>query len=476
MTTKKKNDIKFGTDGWRAIIAKDFTVENTARVAEATAKWLLKQKKNPSVVIGHDCRFGGQLFAEVTAKVLCSHGIKVFLAKDFVSTPMVSLGTVRMKADVGVVITASHNPPSYNGYKLKGPYGGPMLPDKIEEIENLIPANSSVDTDKLSVSEFAASGLLEYVDLETMYCDHVTANFDLDVIRKSGLRFAYDAMFGAGQNVIRRLFPETTLLHCENNPSFHGRAPEPIHKNLQELSDCIKNSPDIACGLATDGDADRIGLYDSDGNFIDSHHIILLLIKYLTEEKKMSGKVVTAFSVSPKVGKMCAHLGLEQQVTKIGFKHIAGIMVEEDVLLGGEESGGIAIKGHIPERDGIWIGLTIWEYMAKSGKSLKELIDGVYAVVGPFTFERSDLQLQEELKNRIVANCENNVYESFGNYKILRTEKTDGYKYFFSDSEWLMIRASGTEPVLRNYAESGSVQDTWSILKAAEQTLLNTPG
>jgi phosphomannomutase len=464
--------IKFGTDGWRAIIAKDFTVDNVARVAEATAQWLLKNIKEPSAVVGYDSRFGGELFSETTAKVLASYGVKVYLSSGFVSTPMVSLGTLKKKASLGVVITASHNPPAYNGYKLKGSYGGPLLPEKIEEIEKMIPSKCTVEYEKLSLRAFQDTKLIEYIDLETIYCDHVEANFDLDLIRNSGLHFAYDAMFGAGQNVLKRLLPETTMIHCEYNPSFLGQAPEPIHKNLKEFSDLIKNKGTIDSGLATDGDADRIGLYDKEGQFIDSHHIILLLIKYLVEQKKMSGKVVTAFSVSPKVNKMCKYFGLEQQVTKIGFKHIAGVMVTEDVLLGGEESGGIAIKGHIPERDGIWMGLTIWEYMARSGKSLQDLIAEVYEIVGTFAFERLDMHLSEDVKNEIVMNCEKNFYQSFGDYKIQRIENTDGYKYFFNDDEWLMIRASGTEPVLRNYAESSSLQNAASILKAAEKTLL----
>jgi phosphomannomutase len=336
----------------------------------------------------------------------------------------------------------------------------------------MIPLRNTINPEKLSMQQLKNDGLIEYTDLETMYCKHVESNFDLKAIRESGLTFAYDAMFGAGQNVIKRLLPEVTLLHCDHNPSFNGTAPEPIHKNLKEFSQLIKNSKAIDCGLATDGDADRIGLYDNEGKFVDSHHLILLLIKYLVEEKKMTGKVVTAFSVSPKVGKMCKHYGLEQQITKIGFKYISSSMASEDVLLGGEESGGIAIKGHIPERDGIWMGLTIWEYMAKSKKSVQQLISEVYKIVGTFTFERSDLHLQEEVKNRIVANCQNNAYTSFGTYKIQRIENTDGYKYYFNDNEWLLIRASGTEPVLRNYAESDSPQKVNLILKAAEQTLL----
>ncbi len=465
--------IKFGTDGWRAIIAKDFTVENVARVTDGVIAWLKQTKEPHSVVVGHDCRFAGELFAETVAKLLANSGIKVYLAKGYVSTPMISLGTLRKKASLGIIITASHNPPSYNGYKLKGHFGGPLLPEKVQEIEDLIPVKPATDAEKLSLKDLADKKLVEYVDLEGMYCEHVEKSFDLAAIRNSGLKFGYDAMYGAGQNVIRRLLPETTMLHCENNPGFMGQAPEPIHKNLLEFSELIRKSGKIDCGLATDGDADRIGLYDSKGNFIDSHHLILLLIKYLVEQKKYSGKVVTAFSVTPRVKKMCQHFKLEEQVVKIGFKYIAGIMIAEDVLLGGEESGGIAIKGHIPERDGIWMGLTIWEYMAKSGKSLDELIKEVYAITGTFSFERSDLHLTEEVKNKIVENCSKSAYSAFGNYKVQRLETIDGWKYFFSDSEWLMIRASGTEPVLRTYAEAATREEAFAILKAAEQTLLS---
>lgn len=464
--------IKFGTDGWRAIIAKDFTVDNVARVTIATAEWVKKNFEKPSVVVGHDCRFAGELFAETTAKVLANAGIKVFLAKDFVSTPMVSLGAKSLGASLGVIITASHNPPSYNGYKLKGHFGGPLLPEDIQKIEDIIPDTNSINTEKLSIEDFVKKGLIEYVNLETMYVKHVEKNFDMEAIRNTKMNFAYDAMFGAGQNVMRRLLPDITFLHCDYNPGFEGQAPEPIHKNLQAFSSLISESGDIDCGLATDGDADRIGLYNSKGEFVDSHHIILLLINYLVTQKKFTGKVVNAFSVTPRVKKMCEHYGLEYQVVQIGFKHIAGIMISEDVLLGGEESGGIAIKGHIPERDGIWMGLTIWEYMVKSGKNLDQLIEEVYKIVGAFKFERSDLHLKEEVKVGIVEKCKNNGYTSFGPYKIDRIETIDGWKYFFSNGDWLMIRASGTEPVLRNYAESETTEKAFAILKAAEKELL----
>jgi phosphomannomutase len=466
--------IKFGTDGWRAIIAEDFTVKNVARVSEATAVWLKKNFSQPcSVVVGHDCRFAGELFAETVAKVMASHGIKVFLAKDFVSTPMISLGTVRTKSALGIIITASHNPPAYNGFKLKGSYGGPLVPEQVQEIEDIIADDCKVNLTEKSVKDLTAEGKIEFIDLETMYCDHAAASFDLEAIRNSGLTFAYDAMYGAGQNVIRRLLPDTTFLHCEYNPSFDGQAPEPIHKNLLEFSEMIKLAGDIDCGLATDGDADRIGLYDHEGNFVDSHHIILLLIHYLVKYKKMNGKVCTAFSTTVKIKNMCAHYNLPLEVVKIGFKYICGIMIKEDVLIGGEESGGIAIKGHIPERDGVWMGLVIFEFMAKTGKSLRELIDEVYAITGPFAFERNDLHIKEDLKNAIVKKCKEGQYAAFGPHKVMRTEDLDGWKYFLNENEWIMIRASGTEPVLRTYAESDSKDHALAILEDVKKVLLN---
>lgn len=463
--------IKFGTDGWRAIIAQEFTVENVVRVSEAVAKWVKKNfPKDPSIVVGHDCRFAGELFAETATKVFLKEGIKVHLAKGFVSTPMISLGAKNLNTSMGVILTASHNPPSYNGYKLKGNYGGPLLPEEVQVIEDMIPERASVDLNSMDLKKAEKDGMLKYVDLETMYVEHVEKNFDLELIRNSGLKLGFDAMYGSGQNVIPRILKDVELLHCDHNPGFHGQAPEPIHKNLIEFSELIKKKG-LDCGLAVDGDADRIGLYNGKGEFVDSHHLILLLIHYLVKYKKFTGKVVVAFSATPKVKKMCEHYGLEYQVVKIGFKWIAGIMIKEDVLLGGEESGGIAIKGHIPERDGIWMGLTIWEYMARSGKSLDELIQEVYAIVGPFSYDRNDLHISEDLKQKVLAECEAGSYTNFGGMEVRRVETIDGHKFHFDNDQWLMIRASGTEPVLRCYAESDSLDNARKILKACETVI-----
>lgn len=463
--------IKFGTDGWRAIIADEFTVENVGRVAYATGLWTKDNYEEPSIVIGHDCRFAGSLFVETAVKVFLSQGIKVKMAKGFVSTPMVSLAASQFNCGIGVVITASHNPPSYNGFKLKAYFGGPLAPNHVQEVEDIIPEKNPVDLASVSLENAIASGQLEIVDLETRYVEHVKANFDIDAIKSSGLRLAYDAMYGAGQNVLKRILPGIDFLHCEHNPSFKGQAPEPIAKNLRELEDFITSEGNIDCALATDGDADRIGLYNGKGEFVDSHHIILLLVHYLVKYKEMTGKVVTAFSCTPRIEKLAAHYGLEHTTTRIGFKEIATIMVQEDVLLGGEESGGIATKGHIPERDGIWMGLIIWEFMAKSGKTLDELIEEVYEIVGGFKFERNDLHITEELKQQIISNCKNDAYKQFGDYQVREVKTIDGWKYFFDDERWMMIRASGTEPVLRTYAEAPTLAEVRQILKATEETI-----
>ncbi len=465
--------IKFGTDGWRAIIAEDFTVDNVARVAFATGEWLKKNYDQPSVVVGHDCRFAGELFMETTVKVLLSQGIHVRMSRGFVSTPMISLAANQFNCQIGIIITASHNPPSYNGFKLKAYFGGPLAPWHVQEVEDIIPESCPIDFSKIELDGAIAAGQLEVVDIETRYVEHVKANFDLEAIKNSGLKLAYDAMYGAGQNVLKRILPETAFLHCDYNPSFEGQAPEPIAKNLKQLEAFLKEKGNIDCALATDGDADRIGLYNGKGDFIDSHHIILLLIHYMVKYKKMTGKVVIAFSVTPRVERMCKHYGLEIQTTKIGFKEIASIMVDEDVLLGGEDSGGIAVKGHIPERDGIWMGLIIWEFMAKSGKSLDELIDEVYEIVGEFKFERNDLHITEELKQKIITNCKADNYKSFGNYEVKEIKTIDGFKYFFDDNRWMMIRPSGTEPVLRTYAEAPTIEEVRMILKATEEAICN---
>lgn len=463
--------IKFGTDGWRAIIAQEFTVDNVALVASATARWVVQAKLPKVAVVGHDCRFGGELFAETVTKVLLHEGFVVHLAKGPVSTPMVSLAAKELECGIGIIITASHNPPEYNGFKLKGGFGGPLLEPDVKAIEARITEWTGVELRTVDMQHYIQRGRLITTDLEDMYVQKVQQTFDLDAIRNSGLEFAFDAMYGSGQDVMRRLFPDITFLHCERNPLFDGIPPEPILKNLGQFAEVISMAGNIDCGLAVDGDADRIALFDREGNYIDSHHVLLLLIHYLHHYKGMTGKVGAGFSSVSKIARLCGHYGLELETVKIGFKHLCGIMLRDDVLVGGEESGGIAVKGHIPERDGIWNGLLIWEMMARTGKSLKELIQEVYDITGPFAFERSDLHMAEPLKEKVIDRCRSRGFTSFGNYTVQRVEDFDGWKFWLSDESWVMIRPSGTEPVLRTYAEAATKSEALAILEACRQEM-----
>jgi len=272
--------------------------------------------------------------------------------------------------------------------------------------------------------------------------------------------------------VFPRIMPHADFLHCEYNPSFYGQAPEPIAKNLKELETYLREMKHVDIAIATDGDADRIGLYNAGGKFVDAHHIILLLIHILHKYKGMTGKVVIAFSVSNKVKKLCEQYGIPLEVTKIGFKYICEIMQNEDVLVGGEESGGIAVKGHIPERDGIWDGLVIVEHLVKNEQKLQDLIDEVYEVVGKFSYNRDDLHLKEKQKLQIVENCKNGVYKDFDGIPVSGVEDLDGYKFYLVDEENVMIRASGTEPVLRVYVEAANEERVQIILDKVRKTLL----
>ncbi len=462
--------IKFGTDGWRDIIADTFTVENVRRVAKATSDWLNKQDLPKSVVIGYDCRFGGEMFAKESAMVFADNGIHVILSDGFVSTPMISLAANMKQVGLGIILTASHNPPSYNGFKIKANYGGPATPQTVSEIEDLIP-DTPVELAQSFDKYFFE--LIEKEDFEKLYLDHCRKNFNMEALESMSSSLLYDAMFGAGRKVVAKLLPDSNIIHGDENPGFLGRAPEPILKNLPEASQMLKENENLTIGLATDGDADRIGFFDENGRFVDSHHLILLLIEYLVDHKNMSGKVVKSFSVSDKVGKLCELKGLDTITTKIGFKYICEYMVEDDVLIGAEESGGIAIKGHIPERDGVWMGLVLMEYAAKTGKTISQLIEDVYAKVGKFAVERYDLHINNDLKLSIVDNCKQNKYDSFGEYKVERVEDTDGFKFHLGNETWVMIRPSGTEPVLRVYAEAADSDAAIAILEATKAAILN---
>lgn len=450
------SEIKFGTDGWRAVIADGYTYANLKTVARATAAWVQKQTEGDgSVVLAYDTRFQGDAFARYVARVFASAGVRVRLSTGFATTPAVSWMTAEGGHTAGIVITASHNPPEYNGFKVKAHVGGPASPEQIAEIE----AEMSATKGRFTVREFddlAAEGLIEPLDLQAAYIGLLRERIDVEAIKEAGVKVAYDAMYGAGQGVVTALLgkPRVVELHHELNPGMHGQAPEPIERNLEGLLKTVVDK-NCAVGLATDGDADRIGLVDEEGQFVDSHKILALLVKYLHTEKGLSGDIVKTFSTTDMLARMGEAYGLTVRTTPIGFKYVGPMIVEGDVLVGGEESGGMAVKGHIPERDGLYIGLTVVEMMVKRERSLSGLVRELMEEFGPHYQSRQDLHTTEERKQEVLRTLSEEGLPTVGGKKVREAEDLDGFK-FRVDGGWLMFRPSGTEPVLRIYSEAES--------------------
>ncbi|GJQ21348.1 MAG: phosphomannomutase [Bacteroidia bacterium] len=458
--------IKFGTDGWRGVIADDFTFDNVARVAAATAAYFKNHKKiRNGVVVGYDARFLSREFAELTAAILASKGIRVILSDKISSTPMVSLMTRKLGAAGGVVITASHNPAKYNGYKLKGDFGGPAHPEMIQKLENQLKRVKGLKSKVHGFEDLKKKGKIRLLDFTSQYVEEVRLKLNVDLIRSSGIRIAYDAMHGAGQGVLERLVPAAAVLRNSFNPSFGGSHPEPLPQHLKDLASIvIGRQCDI--GIATDGDADRVGVYDEQGNFVDSHRIFALLLKYLVEQKHMTGEVAKSFSVSQMINAMCERYRLTLHETPIGFKHLCRLMTERDILIAAEESGGLGVKGHLPERDGIYIGLLLCELMAVRKKKLSDLVTELMDEFGWHYFNRVDAHLTEKEKRRILGQYRKGV-KSLAGRKVERMETKDGYKLFVSDG-WVLVRASGTEPLIRYYAEASSPETVKLLLDAAQ--------
>ncbi|MGD2035007.1 MAG: hypothetical protein PVF73_08125 [Bacteroidales bacterium] len=463
--------IKFGTDGWRGIIARDFTLASVAKFSYGLARWLIGKFSSPTAVIGYDSRFGGEMFMEAIAKILASKNIRVYISENFVSTPMISLGVVKLKANCGVMITASHNSADYNGIKLKSDFGGPMPDVDIRDIENLISSEYEFDLEMLNWNYFIERGLIQYINLESIYLKNILDHFDIEKINKSKFRFAFDAMYGSAQNIFKKLMPGIKMFRCEFNPSFLGVPPDPLPKNLYVLGEYIWSGHNIDCALAVDGDGGRIALFDEKGAYIDSHHILLLLVHYMAGYKKLKGKVVVGFSATHKIEKLCKHYRLKVIRTPIGFKEFSPVFLNENVLVAGEESGGMTTGEYLPERDGIWSGITIWEWLVNSGKKLSELVDEVYAITGRFAYERMDLELNKNIRNKIIETCRYQGYDKFGDFSVTNTEELDGFKYYLGDERWVMIRASGTEPVIRIYAEAENREVVSAMINAVVNTI-----
>jgi phosphomannomutase len=463
--SKNTEPVKFGTDGWRGIIADTYTFENVRRVALATSIVFKNHPKiSKGIIIGYDTRFQSKEFAHAAAEVFGNQNIKTFLTDTFVTTPTVSLLARDLGCTLGVMITASHNPFQYNGYKLKDEFGGSMDPDEIAKIENELKSIHEVKIQK-NIDELIKNGIVEYYDGFGYYLNYLKEKISTDKIKKAGLKVIYDAMYGAGQNIINQ-FIDITQLHGEVNPSFGKNAPEPVEKNLSEICGEIKKSS-YNIGIVTDGDADRIAIIDEKGDFLDAQKTFALLLRYLYEKKGLRGKVVRGFSTSELIKKYCEKNNIELVTVPIGFKHISKIMITDDVLIGAEESGGIGIKGHLPERDGVYNGMLYLEMLAEFGKSISDLKKELEDEFGKYFYRRNDVRTTEEKKLKTLETCKAfKAGDEIGGKKILSTDNLDGYKLFF-DNGWIIIRASGTEPLLRIYCETTHTDNTTEVLEKA---------
>jgi len=454
--------IKFGTDGWRAVISKDYTFDNVKIVAQAIADYIKEIDDKRPVLVGYDTRFMSEEYARLCAGVLVANGTKTYLTKKPTPTPVVSFTVKNMNLAGAIMITASHNPPQWNGIKFKGDYGGSALPSIIAEIEKHLYKN------EVKFVEPEESSLFSFIDADKDYFEHIEKLVDLNLIAKFKPFAIIDPMHGAGVGYVKTLLEKYGIKHIqirdERNPYFGGVNPEPIYKNLGKLIDTVvQNNADI--GLATDGDADRVGAVDEKGEFIDSHRIYALLLRHLVEAKGLKGGVVKTFSTTNMVPILANKYGLKIYETPIGFKYICELFLKEDILIGGEESGGIGIKNHIPERDGILCSLLLLEIMAYYQKPISQILDELFKEIGYHYYDRVDLHLPIEIKEKTLKMISQNT--EFAGRKIKEIQTLDGYKYIFEDGSWILFRASGTEPVLRVYTEQFTKDEVKRLLDEA---------
>ncbi len=469
--------IRFGTDGWRAVIADTFTFSNLRLVAQAVADYVNKETnggsgKPPEVVVGFDTRFLSDRFAIETARVLAANGIITWLARTDSPTPAISYNILRKQAVAGVVITASHNPPRYNGFKLKSSYGGSALPDQCERVEEYLEEQQrqARGPNLMDYERAIDQELIRRFNPTNAYYEHLETLVDIDKISSGELRIVADPMYGSGRTAIRALLSRSrchvTEIRGEMNPGFGGIHPEPIRKYLDMLAATMSNiHADV--GIATDGDADRIGAMDGQGNFIDPHTIMSLAVRYLAEKRGWTGDVVKTVSTTMMINRIAARYGLTVYETPVGFNHIADRMLNGDVLIGGEESGGISIKGHIPEGDGILMGMLLLEIMADAGVPLVEIVADLQREYGPTCYERTDFHLRKPVpKQEMVERLQTKAPATMAGETVREVHTFDGIKFVLADDSWLLIRPSGTEPVLRVYAEARDAIMVKALLEA----------
>ena len=468
--TRMPSDIKFGTDGWRGVIADDFTFDNVRRVSGAIASYVLKHEDpKHGVIVGYDTRFASQRAARVVAEVLSQAGIAVSLSNDSAPTPAISLAVKTRKAAGGVVITSSHNPWNWNGVKFKAKFGGSAPPAIMKAIEDELNASAMPKGDLAAIEE---------VDFKQSYIEAICQFADLNLIAGSKLKFAVDSMYGAGRGVLTQIFEKRNIQHVairqELNPLFPGINPEPIEPHIAMLRETVIREGCHA-GFATDGDADRIGAIAEDGSFVDAHKIFAVLLRWLLERKKWPGEVVRAFNTTGMLDRISAQCGRKLNECPIGFKYVADLMMEREILIGGEESGGIGYSRFLPERDGILNSLLLANVMAEEGEPLGQLVADLQKEYGPHYYGRRDLHIGEEVKQSTIQRALSASTTRLGRYSILKKQTLDGVKFFLDAptygngaDAWILFRVSGTEPLLRVYSEAASPELVEEILSSGE--------
>ncbi|MFH0763794.1 MAG: phosphoglucomutase/phosphomannomutase family protein [Candidatus Omnitrophota bacterium] len=463
--------IKFGTDGWRAVISEDFTFDNVKKVGQAIADYVrnddgpASRVKDKRVVVGYDTRFLSEKYAELVACVLAANGIKTILSDRAAPTPSVSF-TIKDRGLIGgVMITASHNPARYNGIKYKAYYGGSAMPEITKKFEEYL---GKREVSYQPLEELKSKGMIEVEDIIPKHLAFIKKYVDTKLLKNTRLKILVDSMYGTGNNYIADLLKggkaRVDSIHNVYNPGFGGINPEPILPNLKELAGKVKKGKyDI--GIATDGDADRLGIALPNGLLLTGHKVMTLLLLHLLEDRKMKGGVVQTLCGTFLIKKICKKYGLKMYETPVGFKYICELMLKEDVLVGGEETGGVAFKNSIPERDGVLSGLLILEMMAMRRKKILDILKSIDKEYGTYEYRRLDLKYPDDKKPKLLEFLKNTPPEDILGKPVAQTKTTDGYKFICGDSSWLMMRLSGTEPILRVYAEAASVKKALAILE-----------
>jgi alpha-D-glucose phosphate-specific phosphoglucomutase len=460
--------ISFGTDGWRGMIAEDYTFANVRRCAQGFASYLTNHgKKGQWVIVGHDKRFDSEYFALAAAEVLCGNGFKVYLTDGATPTPVIAFSVVHRKAAGAINITASHNPPTDNGFKVRDENGGAIDPEGLKEIESLIPDNEELVT-KMNSAEAEQHGVLIKFDAAPDYIAHLSKLIDVQPIKDAGLRVQVDAMWGNGAGWFTRLLSggktEIIEIHNQRNPAFpEMKRPEPIPPNINVgLEATVKNKADVL--IITDGDADRVGIGDENGKFVNQLQVYALLAYYLLEVRKERGAIVKTLSTTSMLEKLGKIYNVPVYETGVGFKYVAPKFLETNALIGGEESGGYAFRGNVPERDGILGGLYFLDMMVKLKKTPSQLIDLIFSIVGAHYYDRIDTRFSGDRKAReeLILSAKP---ATIGGLKVTDLNTTDGFKFSLEDGGWLLIRFSGTEPIMRVYCETTHEERVQAILK-----------